>query len=74
MESEYVTYPMVYVIRSKNIWSSYTYTTYDKALKKLKEFENLSPNDGSVGEIVIEYHKNGKLIKGFNEDTQRVER
>ena len=70
---EYEIHDMVYTIRSPNIWATLTYITYDKVLEKLKEYEHLSPMDGSDGEIIIEYHRNCKLIKGFNEDTQKVD-
>lgn len=70
---EYVTHPMVYRIYSPNIWSTLHYTSYDKVLEKMKEFENLAPMDGSDGKIIIEFLKNGKLAKNFNEDTQELE-
>ena len=70
---EYVTYPMVYEITSPNIWESLNYTSYDRVLEKLKEFEDLSAMDGSEARIIILFHKNGKLAKNFNEDTQKLE-
>ena len=36
---EYVTHPIVYEISSKNIWSTLMYTSYDRVLEKMKEFE-----------------------------------
>ena len=72
-EPEYDTYPMTYLVWSPNISKTLLYHTYDKMLEGLKKYENLSPVDGNVGVIHIEYRKNGKIIKGFNEDTQEVE-
>ena len=72
-EIEYTTHPMLYIIRSKNIWSTLTYISYDKMLEKLKEFKNLSSVDGSDAEIIIEYRKNATLVKDFDEDTQSSE-
>lgn len=72
-EIEYTTHPVVYEISSKNIWSTLMYTSYDKMLEKLKEFENLSPADGSDARIIITFVKNSKLPSDFNEDTQTSE-
>ena len=70
---EYVTHPMVYEIRSPNIWATLTYVTYSKVLEKMKEYEHLSPCDGSDGKIIIEFKRNCRLAKNFNEDTQKLE-
>lgn len=68
-----MTHPIVYEISSKNIWSTLMYTSYDRVLEKMKEFENLSPMDGSDARIIITFRKNCKLPSDFNEDTQTSE-
>ena len=57
------------LISSPQIWSSLIYLTKEKAIAKIAEFFE---RDKDI-DLHIEYRPNGQIIKGFNEDTQKVE-
>ena len=65
---EYIKTPTIF-ISSPQIWSSFIYLTKEKAITKIAElFERDKDTD-----LHIEYRPNGQIIKGFNEDTQKVD-
>ena len=66
--AEYIKTPTIF-ISSPSFGSSLTYLTREKAIAKITE---LFARDKDI-DLHIEYRPNGQIIKGFNEDTQKVE-
>lgn len=65
---EYIRTPTIF-ISSPSFSDSLTYLTREKAIAKIAE---LFERDRDI-DLHIEYRPNGQIIKGFNEDTQKVE-
>lgn len=69
--TEYIQTP-IYEISSPKMWSTMIYKSLDKAMLKVRTII-----EGYEGEdeypITINYFPNGRIAKGFNEDTQSIE-
>lgn len=69
--TEYIQTP-IYEISSPKMWSTMIYKSLDKAMLKARTIVEEYDGEDEYP-ITINYFPNGRIAKGFNEDTQSIE-